>query len=69
MELDAPLASPRVSGAGAEPPAGTSSAAATPTDAGATAAGSSAGAWEAAGAVLAVTRGGSPVPLPADACC
>jgi hypothetical protein len=68
LELDAPPASPPVSGGGTDPLAGASSAAATPPDAGAAAAGSPAGAWEAAGAVLAAVRGGSPAPLPTDAC-
>jgi hypothetical protein len=49
---------------------GTSSAAATPLDVGAAAAGPPAEAWEPGGAVSAATAGGgSPAPLPADACC
>jgi hypothetical protein len=49
---------------------GTSSAAVTPLDVGAAAAGPPAGAWEPGGAVSpAVAEGGSPAPLPADACC
>jgi hypothetical protein len=49
---------------------GTSSAAATPLDVGAAAVGPPAGAWEPGGAVSAVAAGGgSPPPLPADACC
>ena len=67
LELDAPPASPLVSGGGADPPAGTSSAAVTPPDAGAAATGPPVGVWEAAGAVLAAAGGGSPAPLPADA--
>jgi hypothetical protein len=69
MELDAPPASPRVSGVGANPLDGASAAAATPPNAGAAAAGSPTGAWEAADVVLAAAGGGSPTPLPADACC
>jgi hypothetical protein len=65
MELDVPPASPPVSGVGTDPPAGTSSATAMPPDAGAAAAGSLTGAWEAAGAVLATAEGGSPAPLSA----
>jgi hypothetical protein len=53
MELDAPPVSPQVLGVGADPLAGTFSAAATLPDAGATITGSPAGAWEAGGAVLA----------------
>jgi hypothetical protein len=49
---------------------GTSSTAATPLDVGAAAAGPPAGAWEPGGAVsVAAAGGGSPAPLPADACC
>jgi hypothetical protein len=68
MELDAPPASPPVSGVGTDPLAGTSSTVTTLPDAGAAAAGFLAEAWEAAGAVLALAGGGSPAPLPADAC-
>jgi hypothetical protein len=52
-----------------DPPAGTPSAIATSPDAGAAAAGSPAGAWEATGVVSAASGGESPAPLPADACC
>jgi hypothetical protein len=71
LELDAPPASPLVSGGGADLPAGTSSAAAMPPGAGAAAAtaGSLAGAWEAASVVLAAAGGESSAPLPVDACC
>jgi hypothetical protein len=48
-----PPASPLVSRVGADPPTRTSSAIATPPDAGAAVVGSLAGAWEAAGVVLA----------------
>jgi hypothetical protein len=48
---------------------GVTSATTTPLDAGAAAAGSPAGAWEATGAVLAATRGGSLAPPSADSCC
>jgi hypothetical protein len=68
LELDVPPASPPVSGGGGSP-SWDLLRAATPPDAGAAAAGSPAGAWEAAGAVLAASGGGSPTPLPADACC
>jgi hypothetical protein len=68
LELDAPPASPPVSEGGTDPLAGASSAAATPPDVDVAAAGSSDGAWEATDAVLAAARGGSPAPLPADAC-
>jgi hypothetical protein len=48
----------------------TSSAAETPLDVGAAAAGPLAGAWEPGGAVsAAAARGGSPAPLPVDAYC
>jgi hypothetical protein len=67
MELDAPPASPPVSGVSTDPLAGTSSAVMTPPDAGAAAAGFPVEAWEAAGAVLAAAGGGSLAPLPADA--
>jgi hypothetical protein len=80
MELDAPPASPSMAGEGA---VGTSSAsadgvlddiaiveAAVAVGVGAAAAGPLAGAWEPGGAVSAVAvGGGSPAPLPADACC
>jgi hypothetical protein len=69
LELEAPPTSPSASGGGKDPPTGASSAAATPPDAGAAAAGPPAGAWEAAGVVLAAIEGGSLAPLPADACC
>jgi hypothetical protein len=49
---------------------GTPSATATPLDVGAAAVGPPPGAWEPGGAVSAVAaEGGSPAPLPADACC
>jgi hypothetical protein len=69
MEMDAPPVSPPVLGVGADPPAGTFSTAATPPDAGATAAGSLARAWEASGAVLAAAGSGPPAPPSADSCC
>jgi hypothetical protein len=69
LELDAPPVSPPVSGVGADPSAGTSSATATPPDAGAAAAGSPAGAWEAVGAVLAAAGSGPLAPPSADSCC
>jgi hypothetical protein len=69
MELDAPPVSPPVLGVGEDPPAGTFSVAATPPDAGATAAGSPARAWEAGGAVLAAAGSGSPAPPSADSYC
>jgi hypothetical protein len=69
LELDAPPASPPASGGCADPPIGASSATATPLDAGAATAGPPAGAWEAAGVVLAAAGGGSLAPLLADACC
>jgi hypothetical protein len=69
MELDAPLVSPPVLGVGADPPARTFSAAATPPNAGATAAGSPAGAWEAGGAILAASGSRPPAPPSADSCC
>jgi hypothetical protein len=69
LELDTPPVSPPESGVGADPPAGTSSATATPPDAGAAAAGSPAGAWEAAGAVLAAAEGRLPSPPSAGSCC
>jgi hypothetical protein len=49
---------------------GTSLAVATPLDIGVAAAGPPAGAWELGGAVsVAAAGGGSPAPLPTDACC
>jgi hypothetical protein len=54
---------------GRGPPAGTFFAATTLPNAGAAVAGSPAGAWEAAGVVLAAAGGGSPTQLPADAYC
>jgi hypothetical protein len=69
MELDAPPVSPLVLGVGADPPAGIFSTAATPPDAGATAAGSPAGAWEAGGTVLAAAGSGPPTPPSVDPCC
>jgi hypothetical protein len=68
MELDVPPMSPLVLGVGADPPAGTFSAATMPPNAGATAAGSPAGAWEAGGAVLATAESGPPAPPSADPC-
>jgi hypothetical protein len=56
-------------GVGTDPLVGTSSATATPPDAGAAAAASPAGAWEGVGAVLAAPRGGPPAPPSADSCC
>jgi hypothetical protein len=53
----------------ADPLAGASSVAAKPPNAGAAAAGSLAGAWEAAGVVSAAAEGGTLAPLPSDACC
>jgi hypothetical protein len=69
LELDAPPVSPPVSGVGVNPPAGISSATVTPPDAGAAAAGSSAGAWEDVGAVLAAVGGVPPAPPLVDSCC
>jgi hypothetical protein len=70
LELDAPPVSSPVLGVGADPPAGTSSTAtATPPDTGAAAAGSPAGAWEAAGTVLAVAGSGPSAPPSADSYC
>jgi hypothetical protein len=69
MELDAPHVSRPVLGVGVDPPAGTFSASATLPDAGATTAGSPAGAWEAGGAVLAAAGSGPPAPPSADPCC
>jgi hypothetical protein len=69
LELDAPPASPPVSGVGTDPPAGTSSATVMPPDAGAAAAGPPTMAWEVVGAVLAAAGGGLPAPLSADSCC
>jgi hypothetical protein len=75
LELDTPPVSPPTSGvgamskAGADPLAGTSSVAAMPPYAGVAATGSLAGAWEAAGVVSAAAEGGTPAPLPSDACC
>jgi hypothetical protein len=72
LELDAPPVSSPVLGVGVDPPAGTSSAAetstatATPPDTGAAAAESPAGAWEAAGAVLAAAGSGPSAPPSAD---
>jgi hypothetical protein len=68
LELDAPPVSPPVSVVGADLPAGTSSATATPPNVGAAAMGSPAGACEAAGAVLAAAGGGPPAPPSADSC-
>jgi hypothetical protein len=58
LELDAPPVSPPVSGVGANPPVGTSSATTTPPNTGAAAVGSPAGAWEVIGAVLAAAGSG-----------
>jgi hypothetical protein len=69
MELDVPPVSPPVLGVRANPPSGTFSAAATPPDAGATAAGSPVGAWEAGGTILAAAGSGPPTPPSADSCC
>jgi hypothetical protein len=69
VELYAPPVSPPVLGVGTDPPAGTFSAAATPPDASATAAGSPAGAWEAGGAVLTAVGSGPLAPPSADSCC
>jgi hypothetical protein len=69
MELDAPHVSPPVLGVGAYPAAGIFSATATPLDAGATAAGSLAGAWEAGGAVPTAAGSRQPAPPSADSCC
>jgi hypothetical protein len=69
IELDVLPVSPPVLGVGGDPPAGTFSAAATPPDAGATAARSPAGAWEAGGAVLAAAGSRPPAPPSADPCC
>jgi hypothetical protein len=69
MELGAPPVSPQVLGVGTDPLAGTFSAAVMPPDAGATAAGSPAGAWEADGAVLAAAGSGPPAPPSADPGC
>jgi hypothetical protein len=69
MELDVPPVSPPVLGVGANPPAGIFSAAAMPPDAGATTAGSPAGAWEAGGAILAAAGSGPPAPPSVDPCC
>jgi hypothetical protein len=80
MELDAPPVSPSMAGVGA---VGTSSAAAdgvlddiaiveaaVAVGVGPAAAGPPVGAWELGGAVSAAAAGGgSPAPLPADACC
>jgi hypothetical protein len=69
MELDVPPVSLPVLGVGADPPARTFSTAVTLPDAGATAAGSPAGAWEAGGAILAAAGSGPPAPPSADSCC
>jgi hypothetical protein len=69
MELDAPPRSPPVLGAGAGPPAGTSSTVVTLPDAGAATAGPPVGNWEASGAVPAVAGCAPPTPLSADSCC
>jgi hypothetical protein len=69
LELGMPPASPPVSGVGTDPPARTSSAAATPLDASVAAAGSPAGAWEAAGAVLEAAGVRLPAPPSADSYC
>jgi hypothetical protein len=68
MELDAPPVSPPVLGVGADPPAGTFSAAATLAETGATTAGSPAGAWEARGTVLAAGGSRPPGPPSTDPC-
>jgi hypothetical protein len=69
MELDAPPVSPPALGVGADPPSMTFSAAATPPDAGATATGYPARAWEADGAVLAAAGSGPLAPPLVDPCC
>jgi hypothetical protein len=69
MELDAAPASTPMVGVGTDPLAGTFSAAATLPDAGATAAGSPAGAWEAGDAVLAAAGSGPLTPPSADSYC
>jgi hypothetical protein len=69
LELDAPHVSPPVSGVGADPHSRTSSTTAMPPDVGTAAAGSLAGAWLAAGAVLAAAGSGPPAPPSLDSCC
>jgi hypothetical protein len=69
VELDAPPVSPPVLGVGADPPAGTFSAAVMLPDAGATTAVSPVGAWEAGGAVLAAAGSGPPAPPSVDPYC
>jgi hypothetical protein len=69
MELDTPSVAPPVVGVGADPPAGTFSTDTLPPDAGATAAGSPARAWEVGGAVLAAAGSGPPAPPSADPGC
>jgi hypothetical protein len=66
LELDV---SPPVSEGGTNALAGASSTAATPPDAGAAAAGSLVGTWEAADAVLATAGYGPPASPLADSCC
>jgi hypothetical protein len=68
LELNVPPVSPLVSGVGANPPIGTSSATTTPPNAGTTPAESLARAWEAASTVLVAAGSGPPAPPLVDSC-